>query len=113
MIANFKLIDVNVCLKMPRRAAKTRAYLPSNVAGKKTEDDARRTTAAKQSGKKWKVEILFLKKYFVQYVDMSRNLVFVYGTLKKGEPNEGWMADEGRGSARLLGRGRTKEKCAN
>ncbi len=44
---------------------------------------------------------------------MSRHLVFVYGTLKKGEPNEGWMADEGRGSARLLGRGRTKEKCEN
>ncbi len=38
------------------------------------------------------------------------HLVFVYGTLKKGQFNESWMAKEDRGRAELVGEGRTKEK---
>ncbi|XP_018021565.1 putative gamma-glutamylcyclotransferase CG2811 [Hyalella azteca] len=34
-------------------------------------------------------------------------LVFVYGTLKAGEPNHHWLTDPRNGRARLLGRART------
>lgn len=36
--------------------------------------------------------------------------VFVYGTLKSGEPNHFWITDVSNGSARLLSAGETVEK---
>lgn len=36
--------------------------------------------------------------------------VFVYGTLKSGEPNHYWMTDESQGMAQLLSAGETIEK---
>ncbi|GFG36248.1 hypothetical protein Cfor_00286 [Coptotermes formosanus] len=38
---------------------------------------------------------------------MSLHRVFVYGTLKRGEPNHHWMTDTSKGFSRLLGVGRT------
>lgn len=35
--------------------------------------------------------------------------VFVYGTLKTGEPNNYWLTGESNGSAQLLSAGKTKE----
>lgn len=36
--------------------------------------------------------------------------VFVYGTLKSGEPNHYWITDVSRGTAQLLSAGETIEK---
>lgn len=41
---------------------------------------------------------------------MSRNLVFVYGTLKRNEPNHHWLVEKENGDARLVGVANTKEK---
>ncbi len=35
--------------------------------------------------------------------------VFVYGTLKKGEPNHHWLTNQDHGSAKFVGAGTTKE----
>ena len=40
----------------------------------------------------------------------DRHLVFVYGTLKNGEPNNYWFYEEGKGTATFLGRGKTVRK---
>ncbi len=45
-----------------------------------------------------------------QQQQQQQHLVFVYGTLKTGEPNEAWMRDPERGSAELVGTGRTVKK---
>ena len=45
-----------------------------------------------------------------QQEQQQHHLVFVYGTLKTGEPNEAWMRDPERGSAHLVGTGKTVEK---
>jgi hypothetical protein len=42
--------------------------------------------------------------------NMSLHRVFVYGTLKRGEPNHHWMTDTSKGFSRLLGVGRTVKK---
>lgn len=36
--------------------------------------------------------------------------VFVYGTLKKGEPNHHWLTDATNGRARFIAQGRTTER---
>lgn len=36
--------------------------------------------------------------------------IFVYGTLKRGEPNNGVMNDETKGSCSFIGNGRTVNK---
>ena len=36
--------------------------------------------------------------------------VFVYGTLKRGEPNHHWMDEEGNGKAEFVGEGETLER---
>ncbi|XP_026836062.1 putative gamma-glutamylcyclotransferase CG2811 isoform X2 [Drosophila erecta] len=36
--------------------------------------------------------------------------VFVYGTLKRGEPNHHWLTKKENGQARFLGRGKTDTK---
>ncbi|XP_050067589.1 putative gamma-glutamylcyclotransferase CG2811 [Anopheles maculipalpis] len=36
--------------------------------------------------------------------------VFVYGTLKKGEPNHYWLTDVSNGKARYIAKGRTNER---
>ncbi|EDW92630.2 putative gamma-glutamylcyclotransferase CG2811 [Drosophila yakuba] len=36
--------------------------------------------------------------------------VFVYGTLKRGEPNHHWLTKKENGQARFLGRGKTETK---
>lgn len=41
---------------------------------------------------------------------MSLHRVFVYGTLKHGEPNHQWMTDSSKGFSRFLGVGRTVKK---
>jgi gamma-glutamylaminecyclotransferase len=41
---------------------------------------------------------------------MSLHRVFVYGTLKQGEPNHHWMTDTSKGFSRFLGDGRTVKK---
>jgi gamma-glutamylaminecyclotransferase len=41
---------------------------------------------------------------------MSLHRVFVYGTLKRGEPNHHWMTDTSKGYSRFLGVGRTVKK---
>jgi len=42
--------------------------------------------------------------------NMSLHRVFVYGTLKRGEPNHHWMTDTSKGFSRFLGVGRTVKK---
>jgi gamma-glutamylcyclotransferase (GGCT)/AIG2-like uncharacterized protein YtfP len=41
------------------------------------------------------------------------HLVFVYGTLKTGEPNHEWMAEEKHGKHQFVAKGKTKTRCAN
>ncbi|PSN53029.1 putative gamma-glutamylcyclotransferase [Blattella germanica] len=41
---------------------------------------------------------------------MPLHKVFVYGTLKKGEPNHHWITDTSKGHAKLLGNGTTIDK---
>ncbi|XP_060047810.1 gamma-glutamylaminecyclotransferase isoform X2 [Erinaceus europaeus] len=41
---------------------------------------------------------------------MARVLVFVYGTLKSGQPNHGVLRDSAHGQAALRGPGRTRER---
>jgi gamma-glutamylaminecyclotransferase len=38
---------------------------------------------------------------------MASHLVFVYGTLKRGEPNHGWMTDPENGTHSFVGEGST------
>ena len=40
----------------------------------------------------------------------SYHRVFVYGTLKKGEPNHYWLTDEKNGKAVYVGSGKTSTK---
>ena len=42
----------------------------------------------------------------------SENFVFVYGTLKRGEPNHHWMTDKYHGSEKFVAEGQTVEKYA-
>lgn len=42
--------------------------------------------------------------------ESSSMLAFVYGTLKRGEPNSSWMSDGGNGKAEYVGDGRTATK---
>ena len=39
----------------------------------------------------------------------NRCLVFVYGTLKRGEPNHHWLTDAANGNGRFIGRAVTSE----
>ncbi|XP_042877670.1 putative gamma-glutamylcyclotransferase CG2811 isoform X2 [Penaeus japonicus] len=41
---------------------------------------------------------------------MSRNLVFVYGSLKQTQPNHHWLTDKENGEARLRGLATTQER---
>ncbi|XP_053629264.2 putative gamma-glutamylcyclotransferase CG2811 isoform X2 [Cherax quadricarinatus] len=41
---------------------------------------------------------------------MIRHLVFVYGTLKRNEPNHHWLTNKENGEARLISKGTTQEK---
>ncbi|KAK3916029.1 Troponin C-akin-1 protein [Frankliniella fusca] len=41
---------------------------------------------------------------------MGTQNVFVYGTLKKGEPNQHWLTNESHGFAKYLGNATTSEK---
>lgn len=41
---------------------------------------------------------------------MSRNLVFVYGSLKQTQPNHHWLTDKANGEAQLRGLATTEEK---
>jgi gamma-glutamylaminecyclotransferase len=41
---------------------------------------------------------------------MSLHKVFVYGTLKRGEPNHHWIADTSKGFSRFIGIGKTVKK---
>ena len=47
---------------------------------------------------------------FLSSTDMSMHKVFVYGTLKKEEPNHHWIADTSKGFAKFLGVANTVEK---
>ncbi|XP_013775292.1 gamma-glutamylaminecyclotransferase-like isoform X2 [Limulus polyphemus] len=40
----------------------------------------------------------------------NRHLVFVYGTLKNGEPNFQWLCNPHHGSAKFLGKVKTKKR---
>ncbi|KAH8346312.1 hypothetical protein KR084_001777, partial [Drosophila pseudotakahashii] len=40
----------------------------------------------------------------------ARRVVFVYGTLKRGEPNHHWLTKKENGEAKFLGRGTTAVK---
>jgi len=42
--------------------------------------------------------------------NMSLHKVFVYGTLKRGEPNHHWITDMKKGFARFIGVGKTVNK---
>ncbi|KAJ2938347.1 hypothetical protein O0L34_g13269 [Tuta absoluta] len=47
------------------------------------------------------------------YVHIIRNMshkVFVYGTLKRNEPNHHWLTDSGKGHSKFLAEGSTKTK---
>lgn len=39
-----------------------------------------------------------------------KHYVFVYGTLKEGEPNQHWLTNKNNGSAKLIGQATTTEK---
>ncbi|XP_014277603.1 putative gamma-glutamylcyclotransferase CG2811 isoform X2 [Halyomorpha halys] len=41
---------------------------------------------------------------------MSRFKVFVYGTLKRNEPNHNWLSDTNNGNSKYLGEGTTLQK---
>ncbi|KAG8236472.1 hypothetical protein J437_LFUL016972 [Ladona fulva] len=41
---------------------------------------------------------------------MTTHKVFVYGTLKRGEPNHNWITDPNNGKAVFLGNGKTKKR---
>ena len=42
--------------------------------------------------------------------DDLKHLVFVYGTLKRGEPNMKWLTEEAVGTFKVLATGKTVKK---
>ncbi len=42
--------------------------------------------------------------------DKLEHLVFVYGTLKAGEPNHHWMTEQENGKHKFVAKGKTKTK---
>ncbi|KAI8034156.1 hypothetical protein M5D96_013118 [Drosophila gunungcola] len=55
-------------------------------------------------------ENLLSLRYLSGYENSTTHPVFVYGTLKRGEPNHHWLTKKENGQARFLGRGKTAAK---